>query len=727
MSRARPARRDLLNGLGTGRWAGAFHLVAVTLPYAVAAVLAFAAAAWTYRPWRFGQALMAPGGDALAFGAWVQNVIETGWYENGERLAAPFMQNSHSYTVTDELVFFMVGKVMAPLTGGTGSAINWWVTLTFPTAAIAAVALARYLGVSRVASTLVGTAFAILPDHFIRGGGHFSLATTWVIPIGVLAAVSLVHPPRVTGRARVLFELGIVLGCVAVSLTNAYYGVFSGILVAAAGAGALWVHRSWRLLGLIAGRAAALAVPLVVAVGLDRRYLPSPLGYESFGITRNLSDAEFYGGKIAAMLLPASAHRVPFLQSIRLRYDQTFPQPAEGPALGLIAGVGFVALIGWAILNYWKPGRLADNPVLSTLAGLTWVALLAYVVGGLGTVWTIAFDGGGIRVWSRMHVFIALLALLAVAVTLDRIRLPWRVPVVGALLVVAAYDQTSPLYRPDPPAARAVMAEVSDVTERISALAGPDAAIYQYPEVTFPVQNRATAPASAYDGFLPYLYSDDLRWSYGGLQGDPTADWQVELAELPLERQLPLLQAAKYAGVLVDTIALSGSPDELAEVGTALPSPDVRSTSGRWQYFAFDEVAACQGTDGEAAEDLAVRPAILYGGAGLEMHGAALSGAGDGVLRLVTLRPEGWQEVTARFVVGSPTASLRIHFPDGTSQNVAPGTTDVAWTGTMGTEEAIRIELVAGSGDYTLTELDADVTTPASAEACLEAAAAQWD
>ena len=700
-------------------------LLASLGPYAVAGGISLAVALWTFRPWAFGQAIMRPEGDSLAFHAWVQNTIEGGWYEIGERLSAPFVQNSHGYTVTDELVFFLVGKVFAPLTGGAGSAVAWWVTLGFPAAAITAVALARYLGLSRVASIVPATAFALLPDHFVRSTGHYALGTTWVIPVGVLAAVSLVHRPRVAGRRRVAFEVALGVGLACVSLTSAYYGVFTGILVAAAGAGALWARRRWADVGLTALRGAALGVPLVAAIMLDRLYAAVPLGYESVTMTRSLAEAETYAGKITAMLLPAPAHRVPYLQEIRRSYDATFAGFAEGPALGMLAALGFVGLVLWAVGSHWRPAGFTAHPVLSTLAGLTWVALFAYVVGGLGTLWALALDGGGMRVWSRMHIFIALLSLLAVGVTLDRLlrRALWRAGAVAVVLAVVLVDQTFPSLRPDPSAAQAVEMEVRDLTTRIAADAGADAAIYQYPNITFPTANRPTGPASAYDGFLPYLYSDQLRWSYGGLQGDPTADWQLDVADRPLLDKVALLGAAGFSGFLVDTTSLSGMPEELAEVTAALGQPLITSTSGRWSYYALSTGRpGCTAPATSTTGDLAVRPPLLYGGPGIENELVGLvNSEGDAALRILTVREGGWDDVTVSLTFDTA-APLRVRFPDGSAQEVPPGVSVVTWTGDVSEAETLLpIERTGGPGAYRVTTLDALVTPGADVTACLEA------
>ena len=141
--------------------------------------------------------------------------------------------------------------------------------------------------------------------------------------------------------------------------------------------------------------------------------------------------------------------------------------------------------------------------------------------------------------------------------------------------------------------------------------------VYQYPEVRFPIPNRDTTPASAYDGFLPYLHSTRLRWSYGGLQGDPRADWAARAGERPLVEQAAFLAAVGFDGILVDRAALTTSPDELAEIAI-LGEPALKSTSGRWEYYELTPVD-CSTTALRAMRDVALRPPFLYPGNGMDV------------------------------------------------------------------------------------------------------------
>lgn len=699
-------------------------------PYLLAAVISMGAALWTYRPWQLGRSIMVPREDLLAYQTWVQNTIESGWYETGARLAAPFSQNNHPFTVTDEFLYAVIGRVLAPLVGGE-AAVTLWIVASFPLAAITAVGLARYLRLSAVASVVPGVAFALLPDHFLRGTAHLNLATTWLIPIGMLAALSLAHP-RGAGRRRVWFEVAVLTGCVITSLTSAYYAVFAGMLVAAAGVGALVATRVWRSLLVAAGRGLALVVPLAVAALVDHIYLPSHMGFEAVNITRSLSDSERYGGKITAMLLPASRNRFPPLHDIRMRYDTIYPNAAEAPALGLVAGIGFIGLVCWAVLVYWRRTTANDDLRIRTLAALTWVGLFIYVVGGVGTMWSMFPSGGGLRVWSRMHVYLALLSLLAVGITIDRIgRKRVRLAVVALVTMIAVVDQTSPDYRPNVDLAKAVSSEARSMTNAISARVSSGAMIYQYPQVNFPIPNRTTTPDAAYGGFLPYLYSKDLRWSYGGLRGDPAADWQLSLAARPLADQAALLATAGFAGILVDREILASTPKQALELAHTLGKADYVSNAGRWSYYALNANRGACGTHGEATmtelKNATVRPPLLYPGPGITTAPQSFTNAtGSASLRIVTLLDTGWPLVTVTFVVDSPTSSLRVRLPDGTKRELPVGSHNVSWSGTVVRPETpIRIERTGGTGIYHLRGLGASTTLSPGASTCLAKLAAE--
>lgn len=705
--------------------------IVASWPYVTAALVTLGIALWFYRPWRLTPGTLAfPWGDSLSFHAWIQATIDSGWYESSDRLAFPSVQNGHTYVVTDEYLFAVIGKLLAPVAGSAAGGVLLWLVLGFPVAALLCVGLARYLGLSRVAALVPGIVLPLLPDHFLRGTAHYSLSSIWAVPLGLWLAVSLLRRPTWTGRRRVLLEVGALTAGVVIALTNAYYATFSLLLVAAAGAGAALVARSWRVLLVGIGRGLSLLVPIVVAIGLDTLYSPKVLGYTSFAITRNPVDAELYGGKIIAMLLPQSTHRSTYLRNVRHHYDSVFPNPAEHPSLGIVAALGFIGLVVWSIVAYWRRDRPTPESAPNILAGLNWVALLAFTVGGLGSIWAFVLDGGGVRVWSRMHVYIALIALLAVGYAIDRLRQHLlRVAAICVIVPFAIWDQSTPWQQPVWDSAQSRADELRAFTDEIADRDGQDAALFQLPQISFPVANRDHGPASPYDNFLPYLYSDDLRWSFGGFQGDPTADWQEMLVERDAAEQVTMLAAAGFSGIVVDTAAMqTAQPDLAVELADLLGDPDVTSTSGRWVYHDLGAaLEACTPATTEALTALAVDGPVLYPQDDMTLQPGWTwqSTDGDTAVQVLT-RGSSWSQVDVRFRVQSPSA-LSLTFPDGTQRNVAAGEgTDVTWSGAVpaeGAEVAIRTRDGAAAPVAVASLFAGAVPTSAQA-ACIDEAAA---
>ena len=352
---------------------------------------------------------MAPEGDSLAFHAWIQNIVETGWYETGERLAAPFVSNGHSYPVTDELTMFAVGKVLAPLTGGAAPAVLWWVILGFPLAAVVGVAAARYLGTSRLVAVVPGVAFALLPDHFLRATGHFSLASIWAMGLGVLAALTLLGregmPRQAATGARDRHDRGLCRRQPHQHLLRrvhrcARHGCrHRGGGGAAVGAGSFARCRTRR----------GDSHPCCDRSLRRQSRTAGPAGFQVGGSDPRYTDTEVFGGKITAMLLPAATHRFAALREARLNYDNTFPEPRrESRPRGRRNDrvLRITRLVGDPTVG--STASVRDGSHVGHSRGLTWVCVVMFVVGGFGTVWALVLGGVGVRVWSRMHIVIAL-------------------------------------------------------------------------------------------------------------------------------------------------------------------------------------------------------------------------------------------------------------------------------------------------------------------------------
>ena len=81
--------------------------------------------------------------------------------------------------------------------------------------------------------------------------------------------------------------------------------------------------------------------------------------------------------------------------------------------------------------------------------------------------------------------------------------------------------------------------------------------IFQLPIMDFP---ESPAPGvGSYDHLRPYLYSHDLRFSFGTDKGRPDGEWQHQLAQLPFADVIAQLESTGFAAVYVNR---NGFPDK---------------------------------------------------------------------------------------------------------------------------------------------------------------------
>ena len=105
-----------------------------------------------------------------------------------------------------------------------------------------------------------------------------------------------------------------------------------------------------------------------------------------------------------------------------------------------------------------------------------------------------------------------------------------------------------------------------------------------------------------YDLVRPYLHSEGLRWSFGGMLGRD-ADWQASTAVLPADKMLDRVAAIGFGGLVYDlgSTFRSGdpTPDEISAVLGAKPVVSHDGELGFWDLRAYRrELTQRLGVDG---------------------------------------------------------------------------------------------------------------------------------
>lgn len=323
--------------------------------------------------------------------------------------------------------------------------------LAFVFSMLAAYALVHRLTGSRAAGWAAGVAFAYCPFIFARTA-HIQLLMSWGLPLSLLAFHRVVDRP---GPWRGVV-LGLTLGVTA--LACAYYGIFSGLVVAL---GSLWfaaVGGRWRSprYWVATGLGAACSVGLVAPF-----FAPFLAVQHELGFQRTIEDAAMYSANWQAWLTSAAwAHRwwFPWLEGSS---EVLFP--------GILTTV--IGVAGLAIA--WRAGEVATlappvpqaadaPPAPRQVAGF-------YALVGAITLWSTFGPSAGLytllyhtipvfsflRAPSRAGIVLVLVLIvgLGYAVVWARRRWPRAATAlaVGLPLALAAELTTAPLALPEAP------------------------------------------------------------------------------------------------------------------------------------------------------------------------------------------------------------------------------------------------------------------------------------
>jgi phosphoglycerol transferase len=544
-------------------------------------------------------------GDPVFHLAMIKGVIENGWYLHNDALGAPWGLDMHDFPMADHL-HFAAAKGLGLLFPDAHVIFNLYYLLTFPLTAVLSLFVLRRFRVGWCAACLASLLYSFLPYHFQRLH-HLHLAAYYTVPLSALVIIRVyqghlplfrLRPGPGQGRWHPLsaWALGAVLLCVLTGLSGLYYAFFTCFLLLVAGFACACFHRRWAPLPVAAGLVAVVSATVLLSLAPTFRYRwENGRNNQAEDSSRPPAQAEFYALKLAQMVLPVGEHRLRAAAQLRQSYASP-PMPLvnenEAASLGALGAGAFLWLLGRLLVRRRRgSGRVK---VMDALSGLTLAALLLGTVGGLGVLVALLVSPA-IRAYNRISIFIAFFALFALAVLLDRLlrrlatsprrRLAcWAA--LAVLLVLGVLDQTSASFVPPYSRTRREHQVLRDFVGRIESSVPADSAVFQLPAVAFPGPGRGPHQMGPSHHLRPYLYSRQLRWSYGAMRG--RNDWHEEVGQLPVAKMLPVLALADFAGVYIDRNGFADGAAALEkELSRLLAVEPLVSGDGKLAFYSL--------------------------------------------------------------------------------------------------------------------------------------------
>lgn len=516
----------------------------------------------------------------------LRQLLDGGWFYE-PRLSAPFGQHSVSIAQLNGLKWG-IRWVLVELTRNPFVAQNLFELLDPILSSLTFLYAATRLGLSYAAAIPCAILFGNLYMLYWRVlAGHSMQAAYWMTPLGCLALLWIARGIKLKSRDGVIFAaIAVLIGF------ESHYEVFFACFLALVAMLIGWVQlRSRRPLAAGAIFIGVVALSFLVDYSPTLVWKVTHHG-SSYQYARLPVEAYLYALPIGQMILPNPDHRIHKLASIREHFDSVFPalvNENKSATLGFVGDIGlatlFLALIAQGVRS--APQTMRHAAILALAA----VVLATY--GGLGAIVN-TFITPDIRAYNRISTWISFFCLLAVAQLLDAL---WRhlrergltrvfVAIAAAVAILGVLDQ-SPAHGPPYAESRQQFAVDERWMMQIAAAVPPKAAVLELPYVDDLESNEGLRQQ------LPFMLTENLRWSVGAFRGTREAGFESWLASLPPKHMIAVALLCGFDGVLVYH---SGFSDRGAAIETALQSASgtspVTGDDGTQSFFPIHDLAA---------------------------------------------------------------------------------------------------------------------------------------
>lgn len=483
-------------------------------------------------------------------------------------LGAPYSANWNDFPMPDEVVMGI--QAILARCFGLFAGLNASFALAHALAATAFYVSARASACNRLWSFVGGLAFGVSPFIFAQSPHHMQVAYAWPVALFPLVWRWAATPNVLefgTPRFWLAISIAFLTGVHFVYYTNVFCQlVLLGAMVCA------FRERSPRALR----PALAIVATAVVAfamMNIDSWTYQAVHGRNPGAFVREYKWLEIYGLKLVDLFIPPVTHRSETFAAFSTAHRQAAPLLDEGGSyLGMVGLAALALLIGTAVRACLEQ---REREIPSEAWQVLWIVLM-FTTGGMNALLG-SFGITMFRAACRYSVVILAIALLYAAQRLTA----WQQqteegPDAGgksltfkaaAMLLCALifWDQVprAPTAAQTAEIARQVDADREFVATMEKTLPA-NAMVFQLPVMDFPESPIPGVPP--YDHFRPYIYSKQLRFSFGSMKGREREKWQQQLQNVLVAGATPDQEAQK---IRFNTDNVRRAVDELKKLGFA--------------------------------------------------------------------------------------------------------------------------------------------------------------
>jgi len=467
--------------------------------------------------------------------------------------------------------------------------------LSFGLASVCMSFLLDHLKVKKGIIFIISILFSAAPFHFYRGMGHITLSNYFTIPLGIyLSLVILENNDSIVekhGNKRKICikSVSVLFLAAVVGMGQLYFSFFIVIVMMIAFLMNLLKSKNYKL---FMNQGVILYVTCFFALaGLMPKIIYGYVyGQNKAAGIRVPMEAELYGLKIIELLLPVSYTRIPMLAKMNAEYASSGVSVTENimSPLGIVASIGFFILAGWMLHSFvtHKQNKYSQIFDFFSLSILTMV--LFCTVGGFGTIFNFLVTPQ-IRAYNRASILIMCLSLAGVALLLNETGtgMLYRMLCV-IVLTVGICDQVL-IYPLDWQASTAALQDdYQKFFKEVEACLEDHAMVYQLPYTHFPESGPVNQMLD-YTHLIGYLFTDTIRWSYGGVVGRNERAGELYIDDGKSIDFINGIRSAGFSGIYIDTYAYEDSGKEILDFYASFGFEKVVSGDRRFYFYKLQD------------------------------------------------------------------------------------------------------------------------------------------
>ncbi len=535
------------------------------------------------------------GGDGLLIGLYLKIVNQSTYLSllfqnvNSNSFGWPNQLNFSSYPAGN--TFEMLGiKVFMDLTGISDPTqiIHIFSILKSVPIAVAMYVFARLIGVNRLLSFCIGILFSFNTYNLIRAEGHFLLALTWSLPLG-LAAIFIAFKQVYLGKSIKKKDfIFIIILSIFSFMSGFYYSIFLIILSVISLVFLLILkvylaksHTSiHRLKKTLESLILPISVVFILVLGLIIQVLPilirnkAMLNLSGPG-DRSSIESIIYSGTPESLFFDLISFGLRILNRPDLAAFLQSRISWEGSQIGALSGLIlaiiflFILISGVIKLMQIHPFRFKDKLKLDVATVFIFLTLMAsllfYFTSPLNFVVSHVFPP--IRVWGRLSIIISLLTLALIGIIVTRIQrtsaIVWILTPILFLIPLVEIKQFQ-INRPNSmelsQAVKSQNLKFETVLNELKYKFQENCSLVNLPLYPFPefdVQNDQNIDYGQLQ--VPILDDGYFKWSYAGIKATSNfVAWQPLISEFPpfsrasIEDQIKYAKSIGACGALID-------------------------------------------------------------------------------------------------------------------------------------------------------------------------------